>query len=286
MQYPPGMNQMQITCVLIGTLRDALACGCGAAVPPATLMQAGANTVCRSAAWNAKVVTSAWWVYNHQVSKTAPTGEYLVTGSFMIRGKKNFLPPAQLVMGLGLMFRLDESCIEAHLQDRRKPSDDDGTASSLSDSTTSSIALLSDDDMEEDGDEIAPIEGDFDDDDDDDGDGDGGQGDTDPAATITTSHHHDDGGDGDVDVKDNCTSTSSSSSSKTASTTSAPRPKETSSKNLEFQPALVGIPAKYRLDLSMGHDDGDEDDNDQSAPTGEAVQVCERSTELLLETIG
>jgi hypothetical protein len=28
-----------------------------------------------------------------QVSKTAPTGEYLPTGSFMIRGKKNFLPP-------------------------------------------------------------------------------------------------------------------------------------------------------------------------------------------------
>lgn len=28
-----------------------------------------------------------------QVSKTAPTGEYLTTGSFMIRGKKNYLPP-------------------------------------------------------------------------------------------------------------------------------------------------------------------------------------------------
>lgn len=28
-----------------------------------------------------------------QVSKTAPTGEYLVTGSFMIRGRKNYLPP-------------------------------------------------------------------------------------------------------------------------------------------------------------------------------------------------
>ena len=37
------------------------------AVPPTTLTQAGANTVCRSAAWAAKVVTSAWWVYHHQV---------------------------------------------------------------------------------------------------------------------------------------------------------------------------------------------------------------------------
>jgi hypothetical protein len=40
-----------------------------------------------------------------QVSKTAPSGEYLVTGSFMIRGKKNFLPPQPLVMGFGFLFR-------------------------------------------------------------------------------------------------------------------------------------------------------------------------------------
>ena len=61
--------------------------------------------VCYSSAWEARIITSAWWVYNHQVwvgclvlrlleymcddfhvSKTAPTGEYLTTGSFMIRG--------------------------------------------------------------------------------------------------------------------------------------------------------------------------------------------------------
>lgn len=43
-----------------------------------------------------------------QVSKTAPTGEYLPTGSFMIRGKKNFLPPNALVMGVALMWRVAE----------------------------------------------------------------------------------------------------------------------------------------------------------------------------------
>jgi len=58
-----------------------------------------------SKAWKNKIVTSAWWVYDHQVSKTAPTGEYLTTGSFMIRGKKNFLPPSSLVMGFGILFR-------------------------------------------------------------------------------------------------------------------------------------------------------------------------------------
>eukprot|EP01051_Picozoa_sp_SAG22_P003330 SAG22_NODE_161_length_16908_cov_39.687965_8_plen_320_part_00 len=43
-------------------------------------------------------MTSAWWVEAGQVSKTAPSGEYLSTGSFIIRGKKNFLPPSPLAM--------------------------------------------------------------------------------------------------------------------------------------------------------------------------------------------
>lgn len=41
-----------------------------------------------------------------QVSKTAPGGEYLPTGSFMIRGRKNFLPPHPLIMGLTFLFKL------------------------------------------------------------------------------------------------------------------------------------------------------------------------------------
>ena len=53
------------------------------------------------------------------MSKSAPTGEYLSTGSFMIRGKKNFLPPNPLVMGFGLLFRLDESSVAAHIGERR-----------------------------------------------------------------------------------------------------------------------------------------------------------------------
>jgi hypothetical protein len=40
------------------------------------------------------------------VSKAAPTGEYLPTGSFMIRGKKNYLPPQPLVFGFGFMFKV------------------------------------------------------------------------------------------------------------------------------------------------------------------------------------
>ena len=81
----------------------------GVEIPPESLRQAGAMTVCQSSAWNAKIITSAWWVRAEQVSKTAPTGEYLSTGSFMIRGKKNFLPPCRLELMFGILFKLDET---------------------------------------------------------------------------------------------------------------------------------------------------------------------------------
>lgn len=95
-------------------------------IPPKTLNEAGTMAICYSAAWEARVVTSAWWVHHNQVSKTAPSGEYLTTGSFMIRGKKNYLPPSHLVMGFSVMFKLDESSIVNHINDRkvRKLEDD------------------------------------------------------------------------------------------------------------------------------------------------------------------
>lgn len=40
----------------------------GEPVPPRTLTEAGTMAVCYSAAWDAKVITSAWWVHHHQVS--------------------------------------------------------------------------------------------------------------------------------------------------------------------------------------------------------------------------
>eukprot|EP00984_Skeletonema_dohrnii_P006815 scaffold2425_cov76-Skeletonema_dohrnii-CCMP3373.AAC.31 len=84
------------------------------------LRDAGTFTICRSSAWSSKMVTSAYWVESHQVSKTAPTGEYLTVGSFMIRGRKNFLPASSLEMGLGVLFRLgDDASIARHANDRR-----------------------------------------------------------------------------------------------------------------------------------------------------------------------
>lgn len=97
----------------------------GEEIPPKTLLEAGSMAISYSVAWDAKVVTNSYWVTSEQVSKTAPTGEYLATGSFMIRGKKNFLPSCHLIMGLSLLFKLEDSFIARHLGERKVRSIDD-----------------------------------------------------------------------------------------------------------------------------------------------------------------
>lgn len=91
----------------------------GNEIPPKTLLEAGTMAISYSVAWDAKVVTNAYWVHSNQVSKSAPTGEYLGTGSFMIRGKKNFLPPCHLILGMSFMFKLEDSSIERHAGERK-----------------------------------------------------------------------------------------------------------------------------------------------------------------------
>lgn len=103
-----------------------------AAIPPKTLLEAGAMAISYSVAWDAKVTTSAYWVRSDQVSKTAPTGEYLETGSFMIRGKKNFLPPCHLILGLSIMFKLEESSVERHAGERSVRTFDDASEKNFS----------------------------------------------------------------------------------------------------------------------------------------------------------
>jgi len=96
-----------------------------APIPPTTLSQAGNLCVCSSNAWESKAVMSAWWVNADEVSKTAPTGEYLATGNFTIKGKKNFLPPAQLLLGFAVMFQISEESKAQHMKHRLRdePSD-------------------------------------------------------------------------------------------------------------------------------------------------------------------
>ncbi|VDO30160.1 unnamed protein product [Haemonchus placei] len=88
----------------------------GGTIPPKTMTEAAQMAICCSSSWSSHVISSAWWVYDHQVSKVAPSGEYLSHGSFMIRGKKNFMPGSPLVLGFGILFRLDESSVTARRQ--------------------------------------------------------------------------------------------------------------------------------------------------------------------------
>jgi predicted ribosome quality control (RQC) complex YloA/Tae2 family protein len=82
-------------------------------------MQAATATMCRSKAWDSKIVVSVWWVYAHQVSKSPPAGLYIPAGSFMIYGKKNFIYPPRLEMGITLLYALDQQSIVTHAEDRR-----------------------------------------------------------------------------------------------------------------------------------------------------------------------
>ncbi|KAM7209647.1 protein of unknown function (DUF3441) domain containing protein [Naviculisporaceae sp. PSN 640] len=89
-----------------------------APIPPSTLAQAGSLSVCCSNAWDSKAGMGAWWVNADQVSKTAPTGEFLQVGSFMVRGKRNLLPPALLMLGFGIVFRISEQSRAKHVRHR------------------------------------------------------------------------------------------------------------------------------------------------------------------------
>jgi len=71
---------------------------------PISLQQAGSFIICHSKAWTYHSADKAYWVYSNQVSKIPPSGEYLPTGSFMIRGKKNYIITS-LQLGFGILFK-------------------------------------------------------------------------------------------------------------------------------------------------------------------------------------
>ena len=89
------------------------------AVSPLALAQAGTAATCRSKAWDSKIVTSAWWAPGGEVRKAGPDGAALPAGAFFVpRRHKAFLPPAPLVMGFTVLFRLGEDSLERHAGER------------------------------------------------------------------------------------------------------------------------------------------------------------------------
>ena len=87
-------------------------------IPPSTLSQAGTLCVSTSNAWDSKAVMAAWWVPAAQVSKIASNGDLLVPGLFNIKGERNFLPPAQLLLGFGLLFKVSQESKARHHKHR------------------------------------------------------------------------------------------------------------------------------------------------------------------------
>lgn len=86
----------------------------GEDVPPLTLMQAGMYALAASDAWQNKVSTLAWVMLVADLSKKDVDGTLLSPGSFNYTAKKEYLPPTQLVMGLGLYMLADEETKKKH----------------------------------------------------------------------------------------------------------------------------------------------------------------------------
>ncbi|KAF7682501.1 Nuclear export mediator factor Nemf [Astathelohania contejeani] len=66
---------------------------------------AAAMALCMSKCWSEGVVKPVWYVSAEQVSKSAPTGEFLSKGGFLIKGKKTYVESYRLEYGIGIMFR-------------------------------------------------------------------------------------------------------------------------------------------------------------------------------------
>lgn len=68
-----------------------------------TIEEAAIATASYSRAWKEGYRTlDVYWVLGNQISKSAPAGEYLTKGSFMIYGKKNYLRNIELKLAVGL----------------------------------------------------------------------------------------------------------------------------------------------------------------------------------------
>ncbi|TVY30678.1 Ribosome quality control complex subunit [Lachnellula hyalina] len=128
-----------------------------APIPPSTLSQAGSLVVSCSSAWDSKAGMSAFWANADQVSKSAPGGDFLPVGSFNVRGKKNFLPPAILLLGFGVIFHISEASKARHVKHRVQGVADtlsvtDGPNENLDTDRESAVPELDDDEGSEDDD--------------------------------------------------------------------------------------------------------------------------------------
>ncbi|KAL8986148.1 MAG: hypothetical protein Q9205_000307 [Flavoplaca limonia] len=114
----------------------------GDPIPPSTLSQAGSFAVSTSSAWDSKAIMSAWWVHPEQVSKSAPTGDYLPAGNFNIEGEKNVLPPAHLLLGFGVLFQISVESLARHRKHRHQDENSDNGVENMNIGETSGVNVM------------------------------------------------------------------------------------------------------------------------------------------------
>lgn len=96
-------------------------------VPPNTLMQAGVFCLAASEAWSKKASSSPQWCFAKNVTKFDQTDRgILAPGLFRVKkeSEMNLLPPAQLVMGLGFLWKVQGDGDDT-AEDKNKDSEDE-----------------------------------------------------------------------------------------------------------------------------------------------------------------
>ncbi|ELQ74392.1 putative RNA-binding protein [Trachipleistophora hominis] len=59
--------------------------------------------------WKDRIVSDSYYVNEDQVSKSAPSGEFLSKGGFMVKGKKNYVHNVRLEYAIALLFALEKN---------------------------------------------------------------------------------------------------------------------------------------------------------------------------------
>lgn len=80
--------------------------------PDPTILEAAQFAVSHSRLWEDKAASGdAYWVRPDQVSKEAPSGQYLTRGAFMVTGKRNYVKGLELRIAIGIQLEANKARI-------------------------------------------------------------------------------------------------------------------------------------------------------------------------------
>jgi len=97
-------NDIYLHCDIHGAPSTIIQNNGDAEIPESTLYDAACFASSYSSAWSEGFSSyDSYWVTLDQVSKTPETGEYLKKGSFVIRGRKNFIRNVPVLIAIGIV---------------------------------------------------------------------------------------------------------------------------------------------------------------------------------------